>query len=48
MVHLNVKDHTPEDIPYSHFLNLAEENPDASTEANIFGYDDYTVDTIYE
>ena len=41
MVHLKVEDKKPEEIPDLHFLNLVEENPDASIEASMFGDDNY-------
>ena len=53
MAHLNIKyntqpSDTPEEVPYFHFINLVEENPDASIEARIFGHDNYPVETNYE
>ena len=43
-MHLNLEAEYQEDIPDFHFLNLVQENPDASIEASIFGYDYYPVE----
>ena len=47
-VHLNLEAESQEDIPYFHFLNLVEDNPDASIEAIMFGDDYYPVEINYE
>ena len=44
MVHINLESEFQEDIPDFNFLNLVEENPDASIEAIIFGGDYYPVE----
>ena len=43
-MHINFEDETQEYIPYLHFLNLVEYNPDASIEAIISGDDYYPVE----
>ena len=48
MAHLNIKyntqpSDTPEEVPYFHFINLVEENPDASIKSSMFVNDDYPV-----
>ena len=44
VVHLNAEAESQEEIPYFHFLNLVEDNSDASIEEILFGDDYYPVE----
>ena len=50
MAHINAQDNTQpsetlEEVPYLHFLNLVEANPDTSIEVHMFRHDVSPVET---